>query len=238
MNFERARGPPVMRVSALLALSLMGRPLPTVGAEVFQRYNVSDGLANNLVFDVTEDKYGFVWMTTRNGISKFDGSEFTTYRPVPDGIQGQVAQFYQTITEGKDGTLWFCSWGNGLLKLDLDTEAFTFFRHDPDDPQTIAGNEVWFAFEDRDGMIWVSSLGGLSRLDPRTGKAQVYRHDPADSNSLSHSLPTQVVQDETGALWIGTYGGGLDRLDLTTRRFTHYRHENGGAGSLSDDHVE
>ena len=110
----------------LVGIVTTGLPSMSVAAEAFQRYNVSDGLANNLVFDVAEDKYGFVWMTTRNGISKFDGSEFTTYRPVPEGIKGQVAQFYQTIYPGRDGNLWFCSWGNGLLKLDLDTEHFRF----------------------------------------------------------------------------------------------------------------
>ena len=233
-----ARSPPTLLVSVLLTLLSVTMLHGTSAAEVFQRYNVSDGLANNLVFDVAEDKYGFVWMTTRNGISKFDGSEFTTYRPVPAGIKGQLAQFYQTIGEGRDGSLWFCSWGNGLLKLDPETEHFTFYRHDPQDPQSIASDDVWFAFEDREGMIWVSSLGGLSRLDPRTGKAHVYRHDPANTNSLSHSLPTKVVQDATDALWIGTYGGGLDRLDLKTQTFTHYRHASGTANSLSNDLIE
>ena len=224
----------------LLLLGIVTTALPSisVAAQAFQRYNVSDGLTNNLVFDVAEDKYGFVWMTTRNGISKFDGSEFTTYRPVPEGIKGQVAQFYQTIYPGRDGNLWFCSWGNGLLKLDLDTEHFRFYRHDPGDPQSIAGNEVWFAFEDRDGMVWVSSLGGLSRLDPRTGKAQVFRHDPANPNTLGHNTPTQVVQDKAGTLWIGTYGAGLDRFDPKTQIFTHYRHREGVANSLSNDWVE
>jgi len=222
----------------LLTCLMPTMPSRVVAAETFQRYNVSNGIANNVDFDVAEDKYGFMWVTTRNGISKFDGSDFTTYRPVPPGAQGQVAQFYQTIFPGRDGSLWFCSWGNGLLKLDLDTEHFTFYRHDPLDPQSIAGNEVWFAFEDRDGMIWASSLGGLSRLDPRTGKAQVYRHDPANPNTLGHSTPTQVVQDGTGALWIGTYGAGLDRLDLNTQTFTHYRHMDGVVNSLSNDWVE
>jgi len=222
----------------VLACLLPAIPAVAVAAEAFQRYNVGSGLANNVAFDVAEDKYGFIWVTTRNGISKFDGSDFITYRPVPPGVKEQVAQFYPTIYPGRDGSLWFCSWGNGLLKLDVDTEVFTFFRHDPNDPQTIAGDQIWFAFEDRDRMLWVSSLGGLSRLDPSTGKAQVYRHDPANPNSLSHNLPTQVVQDSTGALWIATYGGGLDHLDLKTQSFTHYRHKDGDQNSLVNDRVE
>lgn len=223
----------------LLACVSLASPVGACAAEVFQRYNVSDGLANNLVFDVAEDKHGFMWMTTRNGISKFDGSQFTTYRPVPPQTREQVAQFYQTIYPGRNGSLWFCSWGNGLLHLDVDTERFTFFRHDPKRPESsIAGDEVWFAFQDRDGMMWVSSLGGLSRLDPKTGTARVYRHDPANPNSLAHNLPTQVVQDSAGMLWIGTYGGGLDRLDPVRQTFTHYRHAQGRPDSLPSDLVE
>jgi len=222
----------------LLILLLPLIPTGAHGAEAFQRYNVSNGLANNVDFDVAEDKYGFVWITTRNGISRFDGSRFVTYRPVPPGVSGQVAQFYQTIYPAKDGTLWFCSWGNGLLKLDPDTEQFTFFRHDPHDPHSIAGNEVWFAFVDRDGQVWVSSLGGLSRLDPHTGKAQIFRHDPDNPNSLSHNMPTQVIQDASGALWVGTYGGGLDRFDPAKRHFQHHRHDEHNPSSLINDLIE
>ena len=207
--------------SLLLAGALLTVSWAAIADEAFQRYNVSDGLVNNVVFDVAQDKYGFIWATTRNGISKFDGSDFTTYRPAPPGVGTQVPQFYLTVYPAKDGSLWFCSWGNGLLRLDPDTENFTFFRHDPKDPQSIASNHVWFASEDREGMIWVSSLGGLARLDPRTGKAQVYRHEPDNPNSLAHSTPTKVVQDAAGAMWIGTYGGGLDRLDMQTQTFTH-----------------
>ena len=207
--------------------------------EAFQRFGVSDGLANNVSFDVAEDKYHFMWVTTRNGISKFDGSDFTVYRPVPPGVTGQVAQFYQTIGKSRDGTLWFCSWGNGLLKLDIETEQFTFYRHDDKYPDTtIASNNVWFAFEDKDGMMWVSSEGGLSRLDPKTGKARVYRHDPNQPDSLAYTIPTQVVQDKQGMLWVGTYGGGLDRLDPATGKFTHYRHDEHNPNSLVNDSVE
>src|SRR5262245_28212314 len=110
----------VFRIGLLLLASLPAlRPTRATGAEAFQRYNVSDGLTNNVAFDVAEDKYGFVWVTTRNGISKFDGSEFISYRPVPPGVTRQVAQFYQTLYPGRDGSLWFCSWGNGLLRLDI-----------------------------------------------------------------------------------------------------------------------
>ena len=225
-------------VALLLALPARAAEDTTRYTEAFQRFGVSDGLANNVAFDVAQDKYGFIWVTTRNGIAKFDGSDFTVYRPVPPGVKRNVAQFYQTIARSRDGNLWFCSWGNGLLKLDLATERFTFYRHDDHDPHTIAGNNVWFAFEDRDGMMWVSSQGGLSRLDPRTGKATVYRHDPARPDSLANPIPTQVVQDKDGMLWVGTYGGGLDRLNPATGKFTHYRHDDRNPDSLANDSIE
>ena len=229
-------------LGALFSLPAQGAAYPVPDTrrytEAFQRFGVSDGLANNVAFDVAQDKYGFLWVTTRNGISKFDGSDFTVYRPVPPDAKRQVAQFYQTIAQSRDGNLWFCSWGNGLLKLDIATERFTFFRHDERKPDTIASNNVWFAFEDRDGMMWVSSQGGLSRLDPKTGEATVYRHDPRRPDSLAHPIPTQVVQDKDGMLWVGTYGGGLDRLDPATGKFTHYRHDERNANSLANDSVE
>ena len=230
-----------MCASCMLALgpARAATGVPARYTEAFQRFGVSDGMPNNMAFDVVEDKYHFIWITTRNGIAKFDGSDFTVYRPVPPGATKQVAQFYQTVTKARDGNLWFCSWGNGLLKLDLDTERFTFYRHDERHPDTtIAGNNVWFVYEDRDGMMWVSSASGLSRLDPRTGIAQVYRHDARRPDSLAALTPTQVVQNKQGKLWVGTYGGGLDLLDPATGKFTHFRHDPHNPNSLVHDSVE
>ena len=224
---------------ALLAPACAAPAVPARYTEAFQRFGVSDGMPNNMAFDVIEDKYHFIWITTRNGIAKFDGSDFTVYRPVPPGATGQVAQFYQTVSAARDGTLWFCSWGNGLLKLDLETERFTFYRHDPRHPDTtIAGNNVWFVYEDKEGMMWVSSEGGLARLDPRSGIARVYRHDPHRPDSLAHLTPTQVLQDGQGKLWVGTYGGGLDLLDPATGKFRHFRHDPRNPNSLLNDSVE
>ena len=66
---------------------------------------------------------------------------------------------------------------------------------------------------------------------------KAYRHNPLDSNSLGYGSPSCLFIDEENIIWIGTMGGGLNRFDPFTNRFTHFRHDPARANSLSHDSV-
>ncbi|MDB5756032.1 MAG: histidine kinase, partial [Massilia sp.] len=89
---------------------------------------------------------------------------------------------------------------------------------------------------DRDGILWISSRGGLHRLDPATRKVRTFRHDPADSASLADNVTRPVLEDSRGQLWIGTFDG-LDLLDRASGKFRHFRHDPHDPASISHDEV-
>ncbi|MBI2380547.1 MAG: EAL domain-containing protein [Gammaproteobacteria bacterium] len=80
-------------------------------------------------------------------------------------------------------------------------------------------NTVNTLFQDSHGILWVGTQGGLHRYDGNS--FQVYLHEPDNPHSLSDSYVTQIAEDARGNLWIGTLFGGLNRLDLASRRFQH-----------------
>ncbi len=63
----------------------------------------------------------------------------------------------------------------------------------------------------------------------------VYKNDTEDSTSLSNNYVTHLIEDSKGIIWIATHGGGLNRYDRKTDRFTHYRHKKNDPKSISDD---
>ena len=64
---------------------------------------------------------------------------------------------------------------------------------------------------------------GLDKMDLRNYTFKHYKHDPSDLNSLSFEDIRALYEDDDHYLWIGTNGGGLERLDKRTDKFTHYR---------------
>ncbi len=84
-------------------------------------------------------------------------------------------------------------------------------------------NAIW---QDRDGLMWFGTDQGLFRYDGY--QFTVYQTNPQQpAAGLSHNFVSALWQDQAGTLWIGTWGGGLDKFDPQTQRFSH---DQGGLG--------
>ncbi|WP_165495846.1 two-component regulator propeller domain-containing protein [Marinobacter halodurans] len=204
---------------------------------VFHHLTIDDGLSNNSVVKVLQDRQGFIWATTMEGINKYDGMTFTTFTPQAPG-SNNTPQFYMNVIEDRDGILWFCNYGGGLVRHDPELNTWKYYRHDENNPNSLADNTTWFVLQDRDGILWIGTFGGLSRFDPATEQFTNYRHDPSNPDSLSYNVVNPIRQDDAGMLWVGTYGGGLEKFNPETGIFTHYRHDPNDPNSLSNDNVE
>ncbi len=89
--------------------------------------------------------------------------------------------------------------------------------------QGVSNTLVWCIYQDRKGFLWYGTMYGLIKYNGY--EFTTYRHDPADTTTLSNDDVVSVCEDRRGDLWIGTYGGGLNRLDRTTGKFSRYLQE-------------
>jgi signal transduction histidine kinase/ligand-binding sensor domain-containing protein/DNA-binding response OmpR family regulator len=99
----------------------------------------------------------------------------------------------------------------------------------------LSQNHVTRILKDSKGFMWFCTQNGLNRYDGKSFK--VYKHSPDNLNSLSNNHIEAIHEDKNGNLWIGTYGGGVNKFELTTEKFTHYRHDPDNSNSLSSDLV-
>jgi PAS domain S-box-containing protein len=123
----------------------------------------------------------------------------------------------------------------GLNHYDPETETFTHYLHDPDDPNSLGNDRILSLLEDREGVLWIGlDSAGLNRLDRRTEDGDPPRftrfvHNPADPQSLSDYDVTALYEDRAGILWVGTWTAGLNALDLQAddehARFKRYQHD-------------
>ena len=201
----------------------------------FENISIEDGLSQRFVLEVLTDCQGFLWVATEDGLNKYDGYSFKSFRHDPDDIfslGGNVLR--QALISHARGAhkLWVCTVGGGLSCLDLNTETFTNYQHDPADSTSIGNNSVWIVEEvifNGVPELWVGVVGGLDRLDYETGMFKHY--------NLGSTI-TALYQDSNGVLWAGTAQKGLCRYSPETDDFTSYTHEPENSSSLSWNNVD
>lgn len=204
-----------------------------------ERISTDQGLSQVTVYAIFQDRAGFMWFGTEDGLNRYDGYTFKVYKRDPKDPRSLSANTVRAIFEDSAGRLWVGTDG-GLNLFDRSTGQFTHFRHDPDDPSSLSNDTVTVIFEDASGELWVGTEGGLNRFNPGSGAFTRYQNDPADPQSLSHDSVSAILEDSDGKLWVATLGGGLNLLakaDRSLGAFTHLRHLPQQANSPASDEV-
>lgn len=207
----------------------------------FESISLEQGLSQVSVITITQDKKGFMWFGTEDGLNRYDGYEFSYYRNDPKDPKSLSDGYIHYIYTDKSGDLWTCTFSRGLNKFNRKTGTFNHYLHNPDDPDSIGHDEVSVVYEDRENTFWVGTLGGgLDKFDRVTGRFIHYRHNPNNPGSLNCDFIKAIFEDSKGRLWIGTYGGGLNMLDRSTQDkavFRNYSHDPGKPDSLNNNYV-
>ncbi len=199
--------------------------VPSMAQDVSIRQITSDnGLSHNTVSHLMQDSQGFIWITTIDGLNKYDGYQFTVYRHNPSDSTSISTNFLHHIYEDSRGTLWIGTRDRGINAFNRGTGEFTRYEHDPANPTGLSNNKVGSILEDRTGNLWIGTDDGLNVLDPRTGIFTVHRNDPANPHSLSSSLIEGFDFDEGGLLWVAT-DNGLNKMDPETGMCIRYQHD-------------
>ncbi len=134
-------------------------PRPDTGPIRFDRLSIDDGLMQRSVGAIVQDRQGFMWFGTQDGIDKYDGYTFTPYKHDPDDPQSLRPGYVRVLYEDADGILWIGIRG-GLNRFDPATETFTHYLHVPEDTTSLSHNHVRALYEDRSGVLWVGTGGG------------------------------------------------------------------------------
>lgn len=205
----------------LLHLGLIIQALPQTSGEVkFDHLTIEQGLSQSIVNSIAQDKYGFVWIGTEDGLNKYDGLSVQVYHATADSFS-IAGDWITAIYLDSDKQLWFCT-KNGLSVYNDDTENFISFRHQVSDSSSISSNSLLSICE-YEGDLWVgTSDAGISRYNKQTKKFTHYQHDDANSKGLPGNRINALLVDHSNTLWIGT-NQGLAKYNATKDNFVSYR---------------
>jgi PAS domain S-box-containing protein len=200
----------------------------------FVRIYMKEGMSQGSAFSTIQDRQGFIWIGTEDGLNRYDGYKFRIYRPSDD--PKSISDVYnRAVFEDSRGDIWVGT-NLGLNLYNRDQDNFTRFLNDPQDPQSLSSNLVSAICESRSGTIWIGTDGGLNALDPKTLKfTRFVRESSAEGTSERRAIRS-IIEDKSGLLWLAT-NGGLHAFDPQTGRITRYAHDPGDPRSLSSDQV-
>ncbi len=197
----------------------------------FKHLSVADGLSDNNVNAVLQDKEGFMWLGTSDGLNKYDGYKFTIYRHIPSDSCSIGPGSINYIYEDKEGLIWIGAEGS-LSILDKKTDKFKVFINEPQNPNSISSNIVTCIIEDNEGIIWITTYGGgINKFDKKTGKFFSYKNEPRNPYSISSDYIENCFVDSHGIMWISAFEtpqeglntkGGLNSFDKHSGKFTYY----------------
>jgi signal transduction histidine kinase/ligand-binding sensor domain-containing protein len=224
----------------LILLVLGGAPaaVQASGGDLhFERIGTESGPPPEVITSIYQDRAGFIWIGSRDGLALYDGYTFTVFEHDASDPTSISDNTIRTIYEDSQGNLWLGTNTGGLNRLDRATWQFEHFRHDSADSSSISHDSVYAILEDRTGALWVGTQLGLNRFDPETRRFERFFSDPGDPESLSHDYVYALHEDPDGGLWITTVGGGLNYRDPETGAFTVYRNDPGDPTSLSYDNA-
>jgi ligand-binding sensor domain-containing protein/serine phosphatase RsbU (regulator of sigma subunit) len=195
----------------------------------FERLSYEQGLSESNVTAILQDRSGFLWVGTTNGLNRFDGYKFSIFRHNPADSTSLGNNTITALHEDRTGTLWVGT-QNGVSAFDRRRGTFTTFRYVAGTTSTLSSNNIRAIAEDSAGNIWIGTKRGLNRFDALTKTFTYFKADKKKTDaSWRGKGPTdndivalRILPATPHILWIGARTGGMNALDLRTLKFAAF----------------
>lgn len=205
---------------------------------VLSRLGVEKGLSNNHVVGITQDKQGFIWIATDEGLNRYDGHTFKTYFK-DENMQGENLtgnELNAIVDDPKLPVIWIATQRAGLNAYNYEKDSFISYRHSEDDSNSIATDDVTTISPAADGGLWVGTYWrGIDHLDPATGKFTHY--NPSTVKGMPEASVWSVLDSGDGFLYVAHEHSGFTIIDLKNMTAKNFMPEQGNPNSLHGNNV-
>jgi signal transduction histidine kinase/ligand-binding sensor domain-containing protein/DNA-binding response OmpR family regulator len=202
----------------------------------FTTLTVQEGLPSNTANAIIKDRNGLMWFATTNGLGKYDGSTFVTYRNEPGNPYSLPNNEVLTLFEDRQGKIWVGTGGGGLCYYDQKYDRFVSYQGDGSWKQ-MSNISARAILEDHQGQLWVGTYGALKKFDLKTGRIT----SPPLPKSALIDPGTFVIlclfEDQEKRMWVGT-NKGLFLYNPQNGQFKKFEHLASDPLSLSDNAVK
>ena len=166
----------------------------------FKYYMVENGLSSNTVYTIIQDSKGFIWIGTEDGLNRFDGYTFHSYRNIPRDETSIVNNYVYALYEDVDNRLWVGT-ETGISIYDRKSNSFHFFDKKTKENITLS-DKIQNIVSDEDENLWISSFRqGVFFYDRTRDILKIYSFDKFIQNKQEPIYITCIYRDRDGTLW-------------------------------------
>ncbi|WP_206512337.1 EAL domain-containing protein [Colwellia sp. Arc7-635] len=188
----------------------------------FERISISEGLSQSYVYDIVQDKNGFIWIATQDGLNRYDGKNFVYYRHDSTNRSSIADNFIRKLFIDNKNALWVGT-NAGLSRYNESLDSFDNFFHQEDDNNSLKDNEIWDIYQNKKSDIFISTKEGLHKFDKENKNFSRIRIRGFDS--ALKEIKT-IFQDSKGNYWLGTYDQGVFLTNNTMSSAVSLREKN------------
>jgi len=192
----------------------------------FNRITVDDGLTQNSIISMIQDKKGFIWLGTYNGLNKYDGVKITNYNANIDDSTAIFNGAIRCLYADDDDNLWGGTAG-GVFKMNLRTGKITNFKYDSLNKNCLSNEIVNTIAEFEPGKLYIGTNDGLNILDKKSGKFTVFRKMGQNSIPFLSDRIKHMVKDTRGHIWFSHLNAGITEFDPATGKCKYYSSNEG-----------
>jgi ligand-binding sensor domain-containing protein len=200
--------------AAALAFAVLARAQPdhTGDALRFRTYSTPEGLSQATARAIAQDRDGFIWIGTQDGLNRFDGYGFKVYKHDRTDPASLTHNHVWALLADPEGSLWIGTQAGGLNRYDPVLDRFTGYESAVGSDSS-ASRLVTALARDKDGRIWVANGGGRLQWVDRAHERLI---DTPLGEYASLRMVRTLLPAHDGAMWIGT-NQGLFRADTGAR---------------------
>lgn len=205
-------------------------------AFITKKINIESGLSNNNVVSIAQDREGFIWICTKDGLNRFDGNRFQIFRHSNQDENTICSNVLNVVfADPYDDVVWIASEKNGLDAYNYKTLTFKHYQHDANNQSSLAANGITHISADSKGNLWLATYsGGVDYFDKKTGKFTHYNQSNVKGLASNNNW---YAMEDAGKLYVGHVNDGLSILNLRKRTAVNYIHEPGNPSSLCNNTV-
>ncbi|MCL2705087.1 MAG: diguanylate cyclase [Spirochaetaceae bacterium] len=173
----------------------------------FEKLTTLDGLANNSVSGIMQDKRGFVWFSTHVGLNRYDGKDFRLFEYEPFNPNSLIDDFIKTMFYDSNKDFIWIGTKKGLSILDPVTENFLNISLNDQEAKSILDTEITAIEKDNQGNFWIGTSNGLVKINNEINDSLVFSSSKEKSFFIQDNRIKDIFCDSKDNLWISDYSG-------------------------------
>ncbi len=203
-------------VSILVVIVVFAVPATAQENLLFEHFSVKDGLSNPAANCILQDKYGFLWIGTDDGLNRYDGYEFKVYKNIAGDTTSIPINTVYSLMEDHKGRLWIG--GEGTIAI-FNRDKDNFKAIEVDNGSVSATIQIWTIFEDSKHRIWIGTrFHGVYIIDSEDNVARLLYKNGSIAQT-DWNWPQGIIETHDGRILVTDSDEGIYFFDEDKSEF-------------------